>query len=334
MVTLVTVKRFGAGLSSLAEVTMKQLHFVVSLTTHDNDFQIEQAAAVEETARRLGVDAEILYADNDSAAQQRQILNLIHASTSVRPDGIIFEPVGGTSLLHAARAAVSAGIAWVILNRDADYLPELREGSPVPVFTVTSDHEEIGRIQGRQMEALLPDGGSVLYLTGPSDSLAAKQRTAGMHQTKPVEVQAKVMKGKWTEASGYRAISSWLRLSTSRQSRIDVVSAQNDIMAVGARKAFGELTQGEARERWLSLPYTGCDGLAATGKTWVQHNFLAATVMVPPNTGQAIELLTKAIRNGSMPPRCLLSVPVSYPEIAALRKVRPAVDSTLSASRG
>jgi ABC-type sugar transport system substrate-binding protein len=312
---------------------MRQLRFVVSLTTHENDYQIEQAAAVEETARRLGVDVEILYADNDSAAQNRQVLNLIHASAGMRPDGIIFEPVGGTSLLHAARAAVSAGIAWVILNRDADYLTELREGSRVPAFAVTSDHEEIGRIQGRQMEALLPGGGSVLYLTGPSDSLAAKQRTVGMYQTKPAEVQVKGMKGKWTEASGYRAISSWLRLSTSQQSRIDVIAAQNDIMAVGAKKAFAELTEGAARERWLSLPFTGCDGLAATGKAWVQQKFLAATVAVPPNTGQAIELLTKALQNSSMPPRCLLSVPVSYPEIAALRLLRPSAENALSATR-
>jgi ribose transport system substrate-binding protein len=202
------------------------------------------------------------------------------------------------------------------------------------VFAVTSDHEEIGRIQGRQMEALLPDGGAVLYLTGPSDSLAAKQRTVGMYQTKPAEVRVKLMKGKWTEASGYRAINSWLRLSTSRQSRIDVVAAQNDIMAVGAKKAFDELTEGEARERWLSLPFTGCDGLAATGKAWVQQKLLAATVMVPPNTSQAIELLTQAIRSGSMPPRCLLSVPVSYPEVATLRQMRPAAGNALSAARG
>jgi ABC-type sugar transport system substrate-binding protein len=313
---------------------MQRLRFVVSLTTHDNDYQIEQAAAVEETAQRLQVDAEILYADNDTATQSQQILNLIHASSAFRPNGIIFEPVGGTSLPHAARAAVAAEIAWVILNRDADYLAELRAGSRVPVFSVTSDHEEIGRIQGRQLEALLPDGGSVLYLTGPSDSLAAKLRTAGLYETMPSEVQVKVMKAKWTEASGYRAISSWLRLSTSQHSRIDVVAAQNDIMAVGAKKAFGELTEGAARERWLSLPFTGCDGIAATGKTWVEQKRLAATVVVPPNTGQAIELLTKAIRSGSMPPRCLLSVPVSYPEIAALRSAAPETERALSVDRG
>jgi ABC-type sugar transport system substrate-binding protein len=42
--------------------SMKKLKFLVSLTTNDNDYQIEQAAAAEEAARRLGVEVQIIYA--------------------------------------------------------------------------------------------------------------------------------------------------------------------------------------------------------------------------------------------------------------------------------
>ena len=45
---------------------MKKLRFLVSLTTRENDYQLEQAAAAQESSRRLGVDLEILYADNDA----------------------------------------------------------------------------------------------------------------------------------------------------------------------------------------------------------------------------------------------------------------------------
>ena len=34
---------------------MKKLKFLVSLTTNDNDYQIEQAADAEEAAKRLGM---------------------------------------------------------------------------------------------------------------------------------------------------------------------------------------------------------------------------------------------------------------------------------------
>jgi ribose transport system substrate-binding protein len=301
---------------------MKKLNFVVSLTTNDNDYQMEQAAAAAEAAVRLGAGVQILYADNDSIQQSQQLLRIIQSSADARPDAIIFEPAGGTALPQVARAAVTAGIGWVVLNRDVDYVFELRQARRVPVFALSSDHEEIGRIQGRQLSALLPGGGCALCIHGPSDSLAARQRAVGMDESKPAEVQLKPMKGQWTEASAYHAIGSWLRLSTSRQSHIDVIAAQNDAMAVGARKAFEELTDEATRARWLSLPYVGVDGLPKTGLAWVKNGLLAATIIVPPNSGQAVEMLVKSIRGGSTPPERTLTVPESFPSIERLNTAR------------
>jgi len=245
---------------------MKKLKFLVSLTTNDNDYQIEQAASAEEAARRLGVEIQIIYAENDSITQSQQILTVIQSRSDSHPDGIVFEPVGGTALPQVARAAVTAGISWVVLNRNVDYIAEIRKTHRIPIFGVSSDHEEIGRIQGHQFAALLPKGGTVLHIQGPSESLAAKQRTTGMYETKPADVQVKVLRAQWTEASSYRAVSSWLRLSTSHQNRIDLIAGQDDGMALGARKAFQELPDNAARQRWLSLPFIGCDGLPKTGQ--------------------------------------------------------------------
>src|ERR1700676_2669442 len=195
---------------------MKKLKFILSLTNIDNDYQIEQGAAAEQAARRLGVEVLIIHAENDSVTQSQQLLKIIQ-SRSALPDGIIFDPVGGTAMPQVARAAAIAGIGWVVLNRDVEYISELRKAYRVPAFCITSDHEEIGRIQGRQLAAILPKGGSVLYIQGPSESQAAKQRTFGMYESKPAEVQVKLMKAQWTEASAFRTVSSWLRLSTSQQ---------------------------------------------------------------------------------------------------------------------
>src|SRR5882762_7841757 len=129
---------------------MQKLNFLVSLTTNDNDYQMEQAADTEAAARRLGVDARIIYADNDAITQSQQLLKVIQSRSDSHPDAIIFEPVGGTALPQVARAAAAGGMGWVILNRDVEYISELRRTHRVPIFGVTSDHEEIGRIQGRQ----------------------------------------------------------------------------------------------------------------------------------------------------------------------------------------
>jgi ribose transport system substrate-binding protein len=302
---------------------MKRLRIVVSLTTNDNDYQIEQAKSAEEAAMRLGVEARIIYANNDAIQQSTQLLKEIQAAQPIRPDAIIFEPIGATALPQVARAAATADIGWAVLNREANYISELRHLTKAPIFAVSSDHVEIGRIQGRQFAALLPKGGSILYIQGPSENSAAKERTAGMLETKPDNIQVTTLKGQWTEESSQRAVRSWLKLSTSRKAIIDLIGAQDDSMAIGARKAFQELPDESERERWLKLPFTGCDGLPKTGQTWVQSGLLAATVFIPPNTGQAMEMLVQAMEHGKEQPERALTVPASIPSLGELR-IKPA----------
>ncbi|HEY6181675.1 MAG TPA: sugar ABC transporter substrate-binding protein [Terriglobales bacterium] len=299
---------------------MKRLRFVVSLTTTENDYQMEQSKAAEEAGRKLGVDVQLIYADNDTITQSQQLLNIIQSRSDSHPDGILFEPVGGTALPQVGKAAVAAGIAWVVLNREIDYIADLRRANRVPVFSVAANHEEVGRIQAKQVAALLPKGGSILYIEGPAENYAAKQRTVGFYEGKPQGIQVKSIRGNWTEASAHKAITSWLRLSTSRQTKIDAIIAQNDAMAVGARKAFQEISDVRDRDRWLNLPYTGVDGVPKTGQAWVKSGLLAATVVVAPNTDVGIEMLVRAVQTGAQPPERNLMSPRSVPAIEDLAR--------------
>ena len=302
---------------------MKKLKFLVSLTTDDNDYQIEQSESAEQAARKTGVEIQIVHAQNDAINQSTQILKAVQAQKELRPDAIIFEPVGGTALPQVAKAAVSAGIGWVILNRDATYIEELRKTATAPLFAISSDHVEIGRIQGRQMAALLRGGGNVLYIQGPSENSAAKERTAGMQETKPGNIQITMLKAQWTQESAQKSVRSWIKLTTSQRAAVDLICAQDDSMAMGARDAFKELTNEDERERWLKLPFTGCDGLPTTGQAWVRSGLLAATVFVPPNTGQAIEMLVEAIQNKKIPAERVVTAAVSIPALDALGRKKP-----------
>ena len=301
---------------------MKNLRFVVSLTTNDNDYQQEQATSALEAAARSRVDIELLYAENDAVLQSQQLLKVIQASPESRPNGIIFEPVGGTAMPQVAKAAAAAGIGWVVLNRDVEYLADLRRSFKVPIFLITSDHEEIGRIQGKQITALLPNGGSILLVQGPAESLAARQRATGMQEAKPANVQVKAIKANWTEASAHKAVSSWLKLATSQHSLVDAIAAQDDSMALGARKAFQEIHDSALRERWLKVPFLGIDGMPRTGQTDVHRGLLAATIIVPTNTGTGIEMLARALNNGVNPPEKTLTAAQSFPSIEELARKR------------
>lgn len=305
---------------------MGRLKFLLSLTTRENDSQREQARAAEAAALRLNVDLEVLYADSDSVRQSSQILDALYKQKSSL-SGILVSPAGGTEFPQIGRAAISAGVAWVLLNRDASSLRELRCGTATPVFAVSSNHTEVGRIQARQLAALLPDGGFVLCVQGPSASVAARERLAGLQEAKPPQVTLRVVKcATWTEEGGHHAVASLLRLITLQQ-QIHAVLAQNDVIAMGARKAFEESgTQG-----WFKLPFLGVGGQPDTGRVWVKEGLLAATVVKPPVAGLALETAVAAITQKSQPPELQLVPVTSFPALGALRPV-PAYKSEKAAA--
>jgi len=302
---------------------MKKLRFLLSLHTQHNDFQLAQASSAEQVARKLGIDLDIVYADSDAVTQSTQILNAIQGRTQFVPDAIILEPISNIALPQAASAAAGAGIGWAVLNRTPDYISQLRLRATAPVFAVGMDNVEIGRIQGRQFAVLLPKGGVVLYLEGPSRSSSAQKRSAGMLETKPANVQVVTLKGDWTELSAQRAVRSWLNLATSQDQAINLIGAQDDTMAMGARKAFQEILDLKEQQRWMKLPFTGCDGQPATGQAWVRDGFLTATIYIPPFAGQAVEILANAVKTGKQPPAQAMTTSYSIPPLDELDRRKP-----------
>ena len=116
---------------------MKNLRFLLSLTTQNNDYQIEQAASARAAAQDVGATLEIVYADGDTINQSTQILKAIQTDPLLRPAAVVFEPVGGTALPQVARAAVAAGVGWGVMNSDPSYVGELRASARSPIFSIS-----------------------------------------------------------------------------------------------------------------------------------------------------------------------------------------------------
>lgn len=297
---------------------MKRFRFVL-LAVENNDYQAQQVASAQAAAEKLGIYVEVVHTEHDAIQQSQAVLNLVHAKPENRPNGILFEPVG-TPLAQAAKAAAAAGIGWVVLNRQViDYMPALRQQNRTPAFSVTTSHLDVGRIQGEQIGRLMPKGGCVLYIQGPSDNDAAIRRTSGMQATKPANVEVRPLKGVWTEQSAYQAVAMWMKLSIAKEQTLGCVAAQNDAMALGARRAFQELVPEADKKRWQNLPFIGCDGLPKSGQAAVKQGLLAATVVIPPNAGHAVEVLANALDKGTQPQECILTQPHSYPDLGQLR---------------
>jgi ABC-type sugar transport system substrate-binding protein len=149
--------------------------------------------------------------------------------------------------------------------------------------------------------------------------MVTERRTAGMLETKPGSINVRVLKSvNWTEDAGFHAVASWLRLFTAHQEHIDVVQAQNDFLAMGARRAIEEQMTRPERDHKSRLPFLGVDGLPGTGQAWVRQGILAASIIVPPITSHALEALVAAIKGRVRQPERTLIAPESFPDLDRL----------------
>jgi ABC-type sugar transport system substrate-binding protein len=304
---------------------MKRLRVVVSLPG-DNNYLREQATAARATAMRLDMDLQVINAESDPVIQSQQLLEIIQSS-STRPDAVLVEPVNNQGLPRVAEAAVAAGIGWIISNARVEYLEPLRKIAKAPLFAVSQDHTEIGRMQGRQISAFLPAGGSILYLRGPATNFLAMQRSEGMESVTPRTIYMKTLKIQWTEESAYNSVYSWLNLSTVRAADTHLISSQNTDFILAAKRAFKARADAGERKQWLSVPCTGVGVLSQT-KPLLTDGTLAAAVVTSLTTDLALDMLVRAIHTGAQPAEQTFVQASSRPAIEDL--VRKA---QLSASR-
>jgi ribose transport system substrate-binding protein len=291
---------------------------VVALLSADQEFQRLQAEDARGAASASGLKTEIVFAEDSAIIQIQQLYKFVHRPPAERPLAIVVETITGEGLERVARAAVQAGIGWLIVNRRVPYLETLRKEFPaLPIGAITTEQVEVGRIQARQILALLPQGQrNVLYVTGPPDTSAAKERLQGVNEgLSASSVELRLLEGQWTEASGQHVVERWLRMNPSDDARPALVACQNDAMALGARRAL------RARRdipELAQVPVTGVDGLVQGGRAQVDAGELAATVVTPSNGAPALHLLAQFVSTGRALPAQTVLKPESYPTESAL----------------
>ncbi len=272
------------------------------------------------TASRLGFTVRVCSADNDPEKQVGQINECIARHGSDPTAAIVVSPVRESVLRLAAFDAARAGIGCVVLNRASDYLESLSRDYPtVPLFCVTADQAEIGRIQGRQFRRLLPAGGRVFYVQGPRMTSSAQLRLHGLEQEiAGGNLDLSPAHGDWSADSGEKAARRFLRSFEGGAWPACLVGAQNDAMAAGARRALRAAADEWGRPEIARVPVTGCDGAPAFGRRLVVEGELAATVVIPSVAGTAVETLARTFEGGAAPPAEVRLPVVSYPHLEAL----------------
>jgi len=147
------------------------------------------------------------------------------------------------------------------VEHDANYIAELRRFFRSLYFPPRRTRRHRPH-PGQQLSALLPGAKRSLH-PGPSESLAAQQRYAGVLKPNRGRATARP-EGPLDRIERPQDGRSWLQLSTSRQSRIEAVCAQDDSMAIGARrpsmnspKCATSCRGCVSRVRWAAQDWTG-----------------------------------------------------------------------------
>ena len=294
-----------------------------------NDYQDRLKEDALKRAKHLDFSVDVHLADNDPTRQLAQIKRAIERRATTSMTALLVCPVSENVLAAAGRAAVIAGMDWVLLNRTADYLEDLRGEFPRQViFTVLPDQLEIGRIQGFQVGALAKPGDRVLCITGRPETFSARLRSTGLKEVIGATNPITEIDGGWTSEGARHAVEHWFE-TEGRQQRLEghgkgagalgIFVAQNDDMAVGTRQAVRA-----AIARWAlplaAIPIVGCDGSPRFGQRLVRERQLACTVAVSSAAGPALDWLHRARNGGERPPTQVVLPVTSFPAIEELSR--------------
>jgi ABC-type sugar transport system substrate-binding protein len=277
---------------------------------------LQQEAAIAE-AKNAAVNAEIVFAPGFD--HLRVIRKRLGDPKAAPVDAVVVEPgsVASTGLLLKD---LKGKTGLVLLNAWSAEVEHYASGwgANLPFGTVSVDHTRLGQVQGKQVATLLPQGGHVLCVTGPQRSSAAVERLEGLKSGLRQDVTLyETGAGGWTESDGAAAFDSWYGLFKTRNFKVDVIAAQSDELAMGARNASEALANPAHREMFSKAHFLGVDACPAFGRKLVDQGKLRASVTTPANTAEAIRALRRFWESGQPLPLKAFTDPTAYPPSSA-----------------
>ncbi len=295
---------------------------MLALVDESNQFQQLLRADAEAAGRTAGLEVETIFTGESLAEHLGALRRLIVAPERL-PAALVVMAVRDHGLDRVVREAAGAGVHFVFLNAVEDDLDAVRREFPsVAVSTVCPDEVETGRVQGRQLKALVPPGRRTLYIQGSPRSLASRQRTAGMQEaTAGAAFEVVLAGGDWSPVFAGRTVREWLRLAVGGRRPFDLVACQNDHMAGGVLEALAAAAAESGQADVARIPVAGCDGAPDIGQRMVREGRLVATVVLPRVAGPAVEEVAAFLARGARPAPVIAHKATSFPPLAELRPI-------------
>jgi ABC-type sugar transport system substrate-binding protein len=157
-------------------------------------------------------------------------------------------------------------------------------------------------------------GAKVLCVRGNPFDSGSQERSAGLKEgLRGAGIDLEEVDGRWDATIAETEVRRWIASPLRHQSPLHAVVAQDDVMAMAARRVLDRAAQELARADLKGIPVIGGDGLPGMGRRWVDEGALTATVSVTLPGRTAVELLWRHWKDSAPLPAVTRLAPTPYP---------------------
>lgn len=215
----------NSSTSSSKEVTKKaakDLKLGVSISTTNNPYFVAMKDGLDKFAGEKKVSLKVADAQDDAARQADDIQNFI----SQNVDAILINPVDSKAVVSSIKAANSANIPVILIDRGS-------EGGDV-LTTVASDNVEAGKMAAEFVVKELGEKAKAFELSGVPGASATVDRGKGFNNIAKTKLD--VLSSQSANFDRAKALNTAQNMIQGHKD-VQVIFAQNDEMALGAAQA-------------------------------------------------------------------------------------------------
>jgi ABC-type sugar transport system substrate-binding protein len=266
----------------------------------ESDWRTADTASFKDEATKDGFNLVF----SDAQQKQENQISAVRACIQQGVSVIALPPVVETGWDAVLQEAKDAGIPVIIVDRSVSSDPAMYASH------IGSDMELEGKRAGDAMNKLLPNGGSILELSGTTGSGAAVGRAKGFRET--LNANIKILDsqtGNFTRAEGKPVMEAFLKKYAGQ---IQGVFIHNDDMAIGAIEAIKAAGLKPGDLKIVSVDGTR-GGFQAMVDGWIQADVECNPLLGP----QVMEMALKLMNGQPVDKNVLTNETVYFPDKAA-----------------
>jgi galactofuranose transport system substrate-binding protein len=266
----------------------------------ESDWRTADTASFKDTATKLGIKQLVF---SDAQQKQENQISAMRACIQQGVDVIALPPVVEDGWEPVLTEAKNAKIPVIIVDRSVTADPSLYAAH------IGSDMELEGKRAATEMNKLLPNGGSILELSGTTGSGAAVGRAKGFREA--LNPNIKILDsqtGNFTRAEGKPVMEAFLK---KYQGQFQGAFIHNDDMAIGAIEAIKAAGLKPGDLKIVSVDGTR-GGFQAMVDGWVQADVECNPLLGP----QVFDMALKLMNGQAVDKNVLTNETVYFPDKA------------------